>query len=75
MTGERCEAEEPADAGLHPVDLDEMIREVRRECEWRKVQLNKLVQLHKMNARQAERKIVVMEKVRQTLEGLRRIDE
>jgi ribosomal protein S27AE len=65
-------AEEPADAGLYPIDLDEMIREVRSECARRRVSFNRAVTQHAMNARQADRRIAVMDKVRQTLEGLRK---
>lgn len=54
---------------LLPVSLHEMIAEVRRECQMRRDVFSRLVRDGKMNARQAARRIDVMDAVLARLEG------
>ena len=52
----------------YPITLPEMIYEVRRECEKRREVFDRLVRDHRMNRRQADRRIRVMDAVLALLE-------
>lgn len=50
------------------VTLDQMIEEIRRECEARRVVFSRLVAIGRMNRRQADRRIDVMDAILKYLE-------
>jgi hypothetical protein len=55
----------------HPVSLDDMIEEIRRECAMRRDVYGRACREGRMNRRRADWRIRVMDEVLQRLEGIR----